>query len=146
MRPSPFLGCFITGGLTQTVLRIRDVYPGSEFFNPGAQIPDPGSKRVRIRIKEVKKMFLIRIRILIFFIHPGSRGQKGTGSRRRIRNTALKCMLCTLNQVQKEMSKYYYELSSTRPSRRNLNRGGRMGVRTWWHSSFLGGRFASVIY
>ncbi len=28
-----------------------------------------------------------RIRILIFFTHPGSRAQKGTGSRIRIRNT-----------------------------------------------------------
>jgi hypothetical protein len=33
------------------VLRIGDVYPGSEFFHPGSprsRIPDPGSKRLRI--------------------------------------------------------------------------------------------------
>jgi hypothetical protein len=35
-----------------TVLRIRDVYPGSEFFP--SRIPDPGSKRFPIRIKEFK--------------------------------------------------------------------------------------------
>jgi hypothetical protein len=33
-----------------SVLRIWDVYPGSEFFS--CRIPDPGSKRSRIRIKE----------------------------------------------------------------------------------------------
>jgi hypothetical protein len=31
------------------VLRIRDVYPGSEFFHPGFRV-----KRFRIRIKEFK--------------------------------------------------------------------------------------------
>ncbi len=65
------------------MLRIRDVYLGSEFFPS------------RIRIKELKyfnpkKSFWAprkwdpgcssRIRVLIFFTHPGSRGQKGTGS------------------------------------------------------------------
>jgi hypothetical protein len=55
------------------VLRIRDVYPGSEFFQ--SWIPDlhqkiPGcSSRIRI----------------LTFTHPRSRGQKSTGS--RIRNT-----------------------------------------------------------
>ncbi len=36
-------------------LRIRDVYPGSEFFHPGwvKKIQDPGS-RLRIQIKEFK--------------------------------------------------------------------------------------------
>jgi hypothetical protein len=50
------------------VLQIRDAYPGSDFFPS------------RIHIKESG-----------FFIpdpDPGSRGQKGTGSRIRIRNTA----------------------------------------------------------
>jgi hypothetical protein len=38
------------------VLRIRDVYPGLEFFHFGSKvkkIPDPGS-RIRIHIKEFK--------------------------------------------------------------------------------------------
>jgi hypothetical protein len=38
------------------VLRIRDVYPGSEFFYPGSRIQgqkDSGS-RIRIRTKEFK--------------------------------------------------------------------------------------------
>jgi hypothetical protein len=75
--------------VSMAVLRIRHVYPGSEFFYPGS----------RIRIKEIKyfylkKLFLSsrkydpgcssRIRILTFY---PSRipGQKGAGS--RIRNT-----------------------------------------------------------
>ncbi len=72
------------------MLRIRDVYPGSDFFHPGS----------RIRIEEYKyfnpkNCFLssrnydpgCSSRILIFY-PLGSRGQKGTGSRIRIRNTA----------------------------------------------------------
>jgi hypothetical protein len=58
-------------------------HPGSEFFP--SRIPDIGS---RIRIKYLKYFLTqtvsgYRIRIL-FFNHPGSRGQKGTGSRIRI--------------------------------------------------------------
>jgi hypothetical protein len=74
------------------VLRIRDVYPGSEFFHP----------RSRNRIKEFKyfipKKLVLSSRKFYpgcsswseswFLTHPGSRGQKGTGSRIRIRNTA----------------------------------------------------------
>ncbi len=36
-----------------TLMRIRDVYPGSEFFPFSKKIPDLGS-RIRIRIKEFK--------------------------------------------------------------------------------------------
>jgi hypothetical protein len=66
----------------QPVLRIRDVYPGSRilikelrYFNPkkwflSTQKHDPGCSS-RIQIPK-----------------PGSSGQKGTGSRIRIRNTA----------------------------------------------------------
>jgi hypothetical protein len=70
------------------VSRIRDVYPGSEFFP------------FRIRIKEFKysnpKWFQAlgnMIRVVYpgygfwFFTHPGSRGQQSTGSRIRILNT-----------------------------------------------------------
>ncbi len=76
------------------VLRIRDVYPGSEFFRPGSwvkKIPDPHQ---RIRDFLPKKSFIIsrkydpgrfypwsgsRLRIFIFY--PSRiRGQKGTGS------------------------------------------------------------------
>jgi hypothetical protein len=35
---------------SKPVLRIRDVYPGSEFFHPGSQIPDQGSKKIRIPV------------------------------------------------------------------------------------------------
>ncbi len=98
------------------MLRIRDVYPGSEFFHPGSElspsriptvsIPDPGS---RIRIKEFKcynpkkpKKWFISSRKndpgclsripdpdadFLPIPDPGSRGQKGTGSQIRIRNT-----------------------------------------------------------
>jgi hypothetical protein len=27
------------------LIRIRGVYPGSEFFHPGSRIPEPGSKK-----------------------------------------------------------------------------------------------------
>ncbi len=67
--------------------------PGSEFFHPGS----------RIRIKEFKyfnsKNCFYALGNMIrvvhpgsgsrYFTHPGSKGQKGTGSRIRIRNTAL---------------------------------------------------------
>ncbi len=71
--------------LVWSVFRIRDIYPGSEFFPSG----------FRIRIKEFAyfkptKLFLssrkhdpgCSSRILIFLPipDPGSRGQKGTGS------------------------------------------------------------------
>ncbi len=81
----------------------------SRIPDPNFSIPDPfffqpGS---RIRIKDFKyfnpkKWFLStqkydpgcssRILILLF-THPGSRGQKGTGSRIRIRNTASRTLL-----------------------------------------------------
>jgi hypothetical protein len=87
-----------------SVLRIRNVYPGSEFFP--SRIPGtkkiPGS-RIRTRIEEFKyfnpKKLLLssrqydpgcssRIRILIFY-HPGSWiSDPGKGSRIRIRNTS----------------------------------------------------------
>ncbi len=75
-------GCRII--MMDTVLRIRDVYPGSEFFP--SRIPDPHQ-----RIFLPKNWFLSsrkygpgcssRIRILIF-THPvsGSRSQKSTSS------------------------------------------------------------------
>ncbi len=79
------------------MLRIRDVYPGSDFFHPGSEFFPS-----RIRIKEFKyfypkKWFLSSalgnmIRDVHHgsgswpFKHPGSRGRKGTGF--RIRNTA----------------------------------------------------------
>jgi hypothetical protein len=46
----------------KSMLRIRDVYPGSEFFHPGS------------RVKKIPD--------------PGCRGQKGTGFRIQIHNTA----------------------------------------------------------
>jgi hypothetical protein len=85
---------------TKPVWRIRDVYPGSDFFP--SRIPDPGSELSPSRIpdhikefkylnpKKAKKWFLSskkydpgcssRIRMLTFS-HPGFRGQKGTQSR-----------------------------------------------------------------
>jgi hypothetical protein len=61
------------------VLRIRDAYPGSEFFHPRSRvykIPDPGSGFFPVPDPDpgVKKA-----------PDPGSWGQKSTGS--RIRNT-----------------------------------------------------------
>jgi hypothetical protein len=38
------------------VMRIRDGYPGSEFFP--YRVPDPGSKRPRIRIRNTEFVFL----------------------------------------------------------------------------------------
>ncbi len=78
-----------------TALRIRDVYPESDFFRPGSELFPS-----RIRIEEFKyfkpkKLYLSsreydlgcssRIRILIFYPSRIS-GSKGTGSRIRIRN------------------------------------------------------------
>jgi hypothetical protein len=65
--PTGTYGTYYTYG---TVLRIRDVYPGS-----WVSIPDPGSASKNLRI--LKKCLV-----------PVCRGQKGTGSRIRIRNTA----------------------------------------------------------
>jgi hypothetical protein len=81
----------------KAVWRIRDVYPGSDFFP--SRIPDPNCLHPgsRILIKEFKyfnpkksqKWFLIMIRVvhpgsgcwLSPIPDPGSRGQKGTQSR-----------------------------------------------------------------
>jgi hypothetical protein len=41
--------------LWPSVLRIRDVYPGSGFFS----IPDPGSKNSNKRKRGVKKKFVV---------------------------------------------------------------------------------------
>jgi hypothetical protein len=71
---------------------------GKFIPDPFFSIPDPGLKRSRIRIcvKEVKSFLssqkydpgcLSRIPDLDFFSHPGSLGQKSTGSWIRIRNT-----------------------------------------------------------
>jgi hypothetical protein len=71
------------------VMRIRDVYPGSEFFHPGSRVkkfPDPGSasknlsifnQKIVSKLSEASSGMFIRI---LIFTHPGSRGQKGTGS------------------------------------------------------------------
>ncbi len=88
------------------MLRIRDIYPGSDFFP--SRIPDPNCLHPgsRIRIKEFKyfkqkKLFLSSRKYdpgcssripdpdadIIPSPDPGSSGQKGTGSRIRIRNT-----------------------------------------------------------
>ncbi len=90
------------------VLRTRDVYPGSDFFHPGSRvkkIPWSGSASASKNLSVLtQKLFPCsrkydprrssRIRILdpnLDFLpipDPGSRGQKGTGSRIRIPNTA----------------------------------------------------------
>ncbi len=79
--------------------------PGSEFFpsripDPNFSIPDPGSASKNLWMLTQKKIFpssmkydpgcASRIRILTFLPIPDpvSRGQKRTGSRIRIRNTA----------------------------------------------------------
>jgi hypothetical protein len=51
-------------------MRIRDVYPGSEFFRTGSRakkIPDP-HKKIGMLIPDPD------------FFHPGCRGQKSAGS------------------------------------------------------------------
>ena len=84
----------VVGRLEQTVLRIRDVYPGSDFFPsriPTVSILDPGSVKKNLIIltskKQKKGFYAIKnmIRVVLPIPDPGSRGQKGTGS--RIRNT-----------------------------------------------------------
>ncbi len=95
----------------RAVLRIRHVYLGSRIRIFSSRIPDPGSKRFRIpdpgSVSASKNLSIsTQINVLQiwsgmfipdplpgsgswFFIHhdPGSRGQKGTASRIRIRNT-----------------------------------------------------------
>jgi hypothetical protein len=61
------------------VLRIRDVYPGSELFHPGSwvkKVPDP---RIRIRIKKFKKFLPKKL-----FLSSGKNDQRCSS---RIRNT-----------------------------------------------------------
>jgi hypothetical protein len=73
---------------TDAVLRIRDVYPGSDFF--------PSQIRIKeFKPKKPKKWFLSSRKYdpdpdadFLPIPDPGSRGQKGTGSRIRISNTA----------------------------------------------------------
>jgi hypothetical protein len=94
------------------VLRIRDFYPGSEFFP--SRIPDPGQKdsgsRIRIRIQEfkyfkTKKLLLssrkydpgssTKVRIpdpVLDFLHipdPGSRVKRAPDPGSRSANTAM---------------------------------------------------------
>ncbi len=77
------------------MLRIRDVFPGSEFFLSRIQGPGAGSTSKNLSFFNSKKCFLALGNIIWdfhhgsgsgFFTHPGSqipgsRGQKGTGSR-----------------------------------------------------------------
>ncbi len=81
------------------MLRIRDVYPGSEFFHPGSRVKkasDPGSGSAA---KNLSTLMPIKLLLSSYypgcypgsgffpdFCLPGSRG-KSTGSRIRIRNT-----------------------------------------------------------
>jgi hypothetical protein len=73
------------------VLRIRDVFfpdLGSEFSHPGYRVKKNSGSWIRIPITGFKYLFLIQKLIISFkkcdpdldFTHPGSRGQKGTGS------------------------------------------------------------------
>jgi hypothetical protein len=66
----------------EAVLRIRDVYPGFEFFSipdPNFSIPDPGSKRFPDPGPHLD---------FLPISDPGSKGLKGTGSGIWIRNTS----------------------------------------------------------
>ncbi len=95
-------------------LRIRDVYPWSEFFHPGS----------RIRIKELKyfnhkKLFLSSRKYdpgcfipdpdLLPIPDHGSRDQKGTGSRIRIiiLNTDC-CILLSLQYFRKDVKWFWF--------------------------------------
>ncbi len=82
----------------EPVLRVRDVYPGSGFFqpNPGSRVdkmPDlrSGSTYKNSSILTQKPMLLKKWSGMfipdLFFSHPWSGSQKSTGSRIRIRNT-----------------------------------------------------------
>ncbi len=92
--------------------------PDTTFFHPGSRIrtvsiPDPGSASKNLSIlipKKPKKWFLTSRKFdlgcssqipdpdadFLPIPDPGSRGQKGTGSRIRIRNTALFSLLMSL--------------------------------------------------
>jgi hypothetical protein len=82
--------------LTKVATGVADPECLFRIPDPTFSIPDPGSKRCRIRIR-IKKLFLssqkydqgcsFRIRI---FSHPGSRDQKSTGSRIRTRNHSVR--------------------------------------------------------
>ncbi len=82
-----------------SVLRVREVFPGFEFFHPGSRVkkisdPDP-HQRLNITPKKCLRSQKYNpgcsslIRILIFLPNPdpGSRGQKETGSRILILDT-----------------------------------------------------------
>ncbi len=86
------------------VLRIRDAY---KFFP--SWIPDPGSQSASKRCKyfNPKNCFYAlgnMIRVVHpwsgFVTHPGSRAQKGSGSRIRIRNTAMYYTVISLLRSQ----------------------------------------------
>ncbi len=91
------------------MLGIRDVYPGSRpnFLHPGS-----ASKNLSIlNQKIVSKLLEIWSGLFItdpdpgsgsgFFTHHGSSGQKGTGSRIRIRSTELKMFCCVIRWTQR---------------------------------------------
>jgi hypothetical protein len=68
--------------------------PGSKYFHPASwakKILDPVSESAskNLSIFNPKKRFLSSHMILGFFTHPGSRYQKGTGSRIRVHDTAI---------------------------------------------------------
>ncbi len=68
---------------------------GSEFFHPGAKrfrIPDPDLHQ-RILVITLKNFIQDQDLDFFSFPEPGSRGQKGTRSRIRIRNTACSCRI-----------------------------------------------------
>ncbi len=71
--------------------RIRDAYPGSDFFPSRIRsfsIPDPHKEFQYFNPKKiVSKLQEIWSGLFIPDPYPGSRGQKGTGSWIRIRNT-----------------------------------------------------------
>jgi hypothetical protein len=103
----------------QTVLRIRDVYPGSRirlFSIPDPNCLHPGSSSRNLSIltpKKPKKWFLISKKydpgcssritdpdadfLSIPDPDPGSRGLKGTQSRIRIPNTGFRCIFFPKN-------------------------------------------------
>ncbi len=74
----------------QTVLRIRDVYPGSEFFHPGSRvkkIPGPGSRSASKNLiwdvipnPDLDFLPIPDPEVFLPITDPGCRGQKGTGS------------------------------------------------------------------
>ncbi len=95
------------------MLRIRDVYPRSEFFHPGSRvkkIPDHGSGSKNWNIfnpKIVSKLSEICSGMFIpdlDFTHPGSRGQKGT-SPESWSATLYQIMDCLKQEVAKKWRK-----------------------------------------